>query len=81
MPTLRDKMKQEMILRGFSLGTQDNYLRAVIKLNDYFNRNPAKLTTEEIKSFFVQFSQSTYRCKHLQYQHSWLKIFLRGCAG
>jgi hypothetical protein len=30
MPTLREKMKQEMTLRGFSLGTQENYLRAVI---------------------------------------------------
>ena len=53
MPNLREKMKQEMTLRGFSLGTQENYLRAVIKLNDYFNRNPAKLTTEEIKSFLL----------------------------
>lgn len=51
MPTLREKMKQEMTLRGFSLGTQENYLRAVIKLHDHFKRNPAKLSTEEIKDF------------------------------
>ena len=44
MTTLRDKMKQEMTLRGYSPGTQENYLRAVIKLKDHFNRNPAKLT-------------------------------------
>ena len=51
MTTLRDKMKQEMMLRGYSLGTQENYLRAVIKLKDHFNRNPAKLTEDEIKTF------------------------------
>jgi integrase/recombinase XerD len=53
MPTLREKMKQEMTLRGFSLGTQENYLRAVIKLHDHFKKNPAKLSTEEIKDFLL----------------------------
>lgn len=51
MPTLREKMKKEMTLRGFSLGTQENYLRSVIKLHDHFKRNPAKLSTEEVKDF------------------------------
>ena len=30
MTTLRDKMKQEMTLRGFSPSTQDVYLRSVV---------------------------------------------------
>ena len=51
MPTLREKMKQEMTLRGFALGTQENYLRAVIKLYKHFKRNPAQLSTEEVKDF------------------------------
>jgi hypothetical protein len=42
MTTLREKMKQEMTLRGYSLGTQQNYLNAVIKLHNYFKRNPAQ---------------------------------------
>lgn len=53
MTTLREKMKQEMILRGYSLGTQDVYLRSVVKLHDHFNRNPADLTEEEIKAFLL----------------------------
>lgn len=53
MTTLREKMKQEMILRGFSIGTQKNYLRSVIKLHDYYNRSPAKLSEDEIKSFLL----------------------------
>ena len=65
MTTLRDKMKQEMILRGYSTGTQENYLRAVVKLKDHFNRNPAKLTEDEIKTFLLTLinkplSDSTY---------------------
>lgn len=51
MTSLREKMKQEMTLRGFSLGTQDLYLRSVVKLHDHFNRNPAHLTEAEIKAF------------------------------
>jgi integrase/recombinase XerD len=53
MPTLREKMKNEMTLRGFSLGTQENYLRSVVKLHDYFNRNPAQLSDKEIKTFLL----------------------------
>jgi len=53
MTTLREKMKQEMTLRGLSSGTQDNYLRAVVKLHEHYNRNPAKLTEEEIKAWLL----------------------------
>ena len=53
MSTLREKMKQKMILRGYSLSTHDVYLRSVVKLHDHFNRNPAKLTEEEIKEFLL----------------------------
>lgn len=53
MTTLREKMKQEMTLRGYSLGTQDLYLRSVVKLHDYFNRNPANLAEDEIKAFLL----------------------------
>jgi len=66
MTNLREKMKQEMILRGLSLGTQSLYLRAVIKLNDHYGRSPAKLTEAEVKSFLLQvissqsYAESTY---------------------
>ena len=53
MTSLREKMKLEMTLRGFSIGTQDHYLRAIIKLHDYYNRSPAKLSEDEIKSFLL----------------------------
>ena len=75
MPTLRDKMKQEMTLRGFALGTQDNYLRAVIKLNDYFNRNPAKLTTEEIKSFLFNLANQPIAASTYNINIHGLKFF------
>lgn len=53
MTTLREKMKDEMALRGLSLGTQQKYLYEVIKLHKYYQRSPAKLTSEEIKSYLL----------------------------
>lgn len=75
MPTLREKMKQEMTLRGFSLGTQESYLRAVIKLKDYFNRNPAKLTTEEIKSFLLNLASQPIAASTYNINIHGLKFF------
>lgn len=53
MTTLREKMKQEMTLRGFASGTQEHYLRSIVKLHDHYNRSPAKLSDAEIKSFLL----------------------------
>lgn len=53
MTSLREKMKQEMTLRGLSSGTQENYLRPVIKLHDHYKRNPAHLNETEIKAFLL----------------------------
>lgn len=53
MTTLREKMKQEMTLRGYSFGTQKSYLGAITKLYVHYNRNPAHLTEKEIKAFLL----------------------------
>jgi integrase/recombinase XerD len=50
---LREKMKQEMKLKGLSSGTQEQYLRSVIKLYNHYKRSPAKLSEQEIKSFLL----------------------------
>jgi hypothetical protein len=42
-----------LALRGLSSGTQENYLRPVIKLHDYYKRNPARLNEDEIKAFLL----------------------------
>jgi len=53
MPTLREKMKHEMQLRGFSFGTQKKYLYEVIKLYKYYQLSPAKLSMAEIKKYLL----------------------------
>lgn len=75
MPTLREKMKQEMTLRGFSLGTQENYLRAVIKLHAHFNCNPAQLGIEEIKRFLLTLAKQPIAASTYNIHIHGLKFF------
>lgn len=59
MTTLREKMKQELTLRGYSLGTQKHYLHSVTKLYDFHQCNPAKLTDADIKNFLLSTSNQS----------------------
>jgi site-specific recombinase XerD len=53
MSTLREKMKQEMILVGLAESTQVIYLKAVMNLRDYYNKSPTKLAEQEIKTYLL----------------------------
>jgi len=53
MTTLREKMKEEMILIGLAESTQAIYLKATIRLNDHYNRSPAQLTAQEIRRYLL----------------------------
>lgn len=53
MPTLREKMKEEMTLVGLSESTQKIYLNAVIRLNTHYQKSPAYLTTQEIRDYLL----------------------------
>ena len=53
MTTLREKMKQEMILIGLAESTQQCYLKAVANLHGHYHKSPAKLSNEEIKNYLL----------------------------
>ena len=50
---LRQRMLEDMDLRGFSVKTQLSYVRSVSALSRYCGRSPDKLSDEEIRSYFV----------------------------
>src|ERR1700722_17186704 len=58
MPTLREKMKDEMILVGLAKSTQEIYLKAVIQLNDFYQKSPAKLSDQEIREYLLHLLQN-----------------------
>lgn len=57
MTTLREKMKQEMTLVGLAQSTQNVYLKALVKLYEYYEKSPQKVTEPEIKSYLLYLLQ------------------------
>jgi site-specific recombinase XerD len=53
MGTLRQRMIEDMQLRGFSPRTQQSYARAVHKLAEYYHRSPDLVTDEELRQYFL----------------------------
>lgn len=53
MGALRERMRQEMILRGMSERTQESYLFAVAAMAKHHKRSPETLSVEEIRSYLL----------------------------
>lgn len=53
MTPLRQKLIDEMTLRGFSPNTQDSYVRAVAGLAQFHHRPPNQLFDDEIKTYLL----------------------------
>jgi len=50
---LLHRMEQDLQLRGMSTSTQFNYLRAVRKYSEYFQKPPDQITEEELRDYFI----------------------------
>jgi len=61
MATLREKMKQEMILIGLAESTQQRYIESVAKLQDHYKKSPAKLSIDEIRNYLLHLKKRIYR--------------------
>lgn len=53
MSTLRERMVEEMVLRGFSESTQETYVRAVVGLTKWSGKSPDEVTPEEMRCYFL----------------------------
>ena len=53
MGALRDRMEQDLILRGLTENTQRAYLRAVRALAQYYRRPPDHLTDAEVRAYLL----------------------------
>jgi len=60
MATLREKMKQEMVLIGLAESTQERYIEALAKLQDYYKKSPAKLSIAEVKNYLLTLKKRIY---------------------
>jgi integrase/recombinase XerD len=53
MTPLRQKLIDEIQLRGFSIHTQDSYLRCVTGLARFYHRSPDQIADDEIKAYLL----------------------------
>lgn len=62
---LRQRMIEDMRLRGFAEGTQKRYVSSVLRLALYYDKSPVDVTDEELRQYFLylkddkQLSRST----------------------
>jgi integrase/recombinase XerD len=49
MTALRQKLTDELDLRGFFIHTKQNYIDAVYRLARHYGRSPDQLSDEELK--------------------------------
>ena len=52
---LRQRMLEDMSLRGFTPDTQRDYIRAVKKLASFLGRSPDTATAEDLRAWHRQF--------------------------
>jgi integrase/recombinase XerD len=53
MTPLRQRMMEDLQLRGLSAKTQDAYLRAVRQLAEHYHKSPDLVTEEELRQYFL----------------------------
>ena len=53
MTPLRQRMLEDLQLRGLSERTQEMYVRAVRQLADHYHKSPAQITEEELRDYFL----------------------------
>jgi len=53
MTPLRQRMIEDLQLRGLSERTQEMYVRAVRQLAEHYHKSPARITEEELRDYFL----------------------------
>jgi len=57
MTPLRQRMLEDLQLRGLSERTQEMYVRAVRQLAEHYHKSPDRITEEELREYFLYLKQ------------------------
>lgn len=57
MTPLRQRLIEDMQLRGFSPRTQEAYVHAVHRLAQHFHKSPDLITDEDLRQYFLHLTQ------------------------
>ena len=53
MTTLRERMIEDLQLRGMSAHTQESYLKVVRRLSKHYDKSPDRISEEELRQYFL----------------------------
>lgn len=53
MTLLRQKMLEDLQLRGYGENTQKSYIRVVRQLAEYYNKSPDQISDDELRKYFL----------------------------
>lgn len=53
MTLLRQKMLEDLQLRGYGENTQKSYIRVVRQLAEYYNKSPDQISDDELRTYFL----------------------------
>jgi integrase/recombinase XerD len=53
MTLLRQRMIEDLQLRGLSERTQEMYVRAVRQLAEHYHKSPDRITEDELRQYFL----------------------------
>jgi len=53
MTPLRNRMTEDLQLRGYSISTQKLYVSAVRQLCEHFNKSPGRINEEDLRNYFL----------------------------
>ena len=53
MTPLRQRMLNDMTVRGLAQNTQESYLNAVIGLANHYRRSPDRLSPDEVQAYLL----------------------------
>tara|TARA_B100001964_G_C13989383_1_gene489943 strand:- start:300 stop:635 length:336 start_codon:yes stop_codon:yes gene_type:complete len=60
MTTLREKMKEEMLLMGLAASTQAVYMKALVNLYHHYKQSPAELSAEQLRAYLLSLKKSLW---------------------
>lgn len=82
MTALRERMVEDMKIRGFTPGTQDKYLEAIKALAQHYHRPPDQLPQEQIRAYLLYLMETRKLAKSTLRLHlSALKFLYRRTLG
>ena len=65
MTPLRQRMVEDMQLRGLSKKTQEAYVRAVRQLAEHYGKSPDRIDEEELRQYFLHAKNDRQACSTL----------------